>query len=157
MLNACTGHTHAHTKCTYKIKKQQSMVQQVQHDRSRKTTQHHLPWLSNLLKKPLWYSIQKSLTCTITTVSGRQGFWMERTSLCMRVSKRWCHSSFPVKLCPYQQFKQSAQTQSLIIIMIASATASDELIQWHFVEKGHFSVAYFYTTPGLKSYALREH
>lgn len=41
--------------------------------------------------------------------------------------------------------------------MIAPATASDELIQWHFVEKGHFSVAYFYTTPGLKSYALREH
>lgn len=92
-------------------------------------TLHHLPWLYNLPTKPVWYSIQGSLTCPITTVS------VFSDGMCMWVSKRWRQSSFPVKQSSYQQFKQCAQAWSLIIIMIAPATTSDELIQWHFVEK----------------------
>lgn len=41
-------------------------MQLVQRDR----TIHHLPWLSNLSTKLLWYSIHGSLTCPTTTVSG---------------------------------------------------------------------------------------
>ncbi len=148
MLNPCTDHTQ---NSPIRKRNYKSLGQLVQRDR----TLHHLPWLSNLPTKALWYSIQGSLTCPTTTVSG----FSDGTHLPAHVGIQALMSKF---LSGQAELLSAVKTVCTSLIINHYYDCSSNRQWWIYPvapcgKKGHFSVAYFHTTPALKSYVLREH